>query len=163
MDKIAESHVFALRAVWANAGPAARKKFLDDVLEFAYRREVGVVADSSRQRLAPDDAISRFIAERTRPRRGGRVQASLLHRAYNEWARENGELEQTAAWFGRAARRIGIRYIRSNTVFYLEIELRAPLSRQRALAKVGSVGKSVSVRPRAPWGRGASAPCRELT
>jgi hypothetical protein len=112
--------LLALRAAWEQANEAVRRKWFDETVSPLFVRPSDAPPAQSAD---PHKAISRFLCECTRPRSDGRIQSARLCAEYNAWARKNGELKQTPAWFGRALRRLGLRSKISNVTWWLGIEL----------------------------------------
>ncbi|MCB9993107.1 MAG: hypothetical protein H6873_05570 [Hyphomicrobiaceae bacterium] len=69
------------------------------------------------------DFVRTFLAERTAETPGGRVQASRLKEAYDEWARETDAPSMTARAFAMCLDEIGIRKTQSNVNFYLGLRI----------------------------------------
>jgi hypothetical protein len=128
--------LLALRAAWHQSDDKIRREwFAEIVSDVAFplpKRKRGAANGSQASSSEfDDDAIVRYLAERTIKRSGGRVQAAVLRADYNAWASDNGERQRPGNSFGLALRRLGMRSVKYNTNFYLDIELRkaAPSAR----------------------------------
>ncbi|WP_198598331.1 BRO-N domain-containing protein [Mangrovicella endophytica] len=70
-------------------------------------------------------AVQAFIAECTDARPFARVQATVLHEAYQRWAADEHAPALTITMFGRLMRRAGHLKVQASCIFYLGLQLRA--------------------------------------
>lgn len=71
-------------------------------------------------------ALDAFLSACVRPDAGGRVQSSVLHRAYCAWAAAVGAPPMTAAAMGRALKARGVEKLQSNVIWWIGITLAVP-------------------------------------
>ena len=76
-------------------------------------------------RSTDDTRVARFLAERTAPQVGARVQSSFLYGVYQDWARQNGATPGNQIAFSKAMRRLGIRSKTVSVVYWLDLHCTA--------------------------------------
>ena len=77
-------------------------------------------------RAVGESALDAFLTACVRPDAGGRVQSSVLHRAYCAWSAAVGAAPMTATAMGRALKARGIEKKMSNVIWWVGITLVTP-------------------------------------
>jgi hypothetical protein len=109
-----------LEAAFSTASPIICERFLADLTA----KVAGVGPRQS-------DPVADFRVAKTRRLVGARIQSTLLHCAYLEWAHTNGGAGLSARRLAKSLHALGLKSIKSSVIVWLDIEL---LSRTRAAA-----------------------------
>lgn len=81
------------------------------------------VIEATAKYRADSDPLGQFLSACTRDAPGKRVQSSALHRVFCAWAKHVGEKEWSQKGLGHAMRDRGMPDVKSDVVWWLDIEL----------------------------------------
>lgn len=82
-----------------------------------------VVSTATADYRTDSDPLGRFLAAAVVAEQGSRVQSTIMHRAFNAWARSSGANEWTNKGLASALKERGFRAKQSNCMWWLDVRL----------------------------------------